>query len=154
MVTIGRADEPAAEGDETCVLAVETGPVLVQFSRAVTVTIPVPAHVPADRPIDVRYYDPDSLTWSTDGIHDIREIELTSGRAVRFSVTRLGLLALVVPAYTDIDESGQTDASDIQLVINAVLGIDIGGLHSDVNLDGRTDAVDIQFTINSTLGAK
>jgi hypothetical protein len=153
MITMGLAEKPAVGGDEICVLAVETGPDGLQFSSPVTVTIPVPEVIPADRPIDVRYYDTDTQTWSTDGIRNIHEIELPSGRAIQFDVTRLGLLGLVVPAHTDINESGQTDASDIQLVINAVLGVEIDGLSPDVNLDGRVDAADIQFTINSALGA-
>ncbi|MBI5091938.1 MAG: trypsin-like peptidase domain-containing protein [Candidatus Hydrogenedentes bacterium] len=54
-----------------------------------------------------------------------------------------------VPA-ADIDGDGAINAVDIQLVINAALAIDIGGMNADVNGDGHVDAVDIQAVINST----
>ncbi|MBI5093233.1 MAG: hypothetical protein HZB26_12435 [Candidatus Hydrogenedentes bacterium] len=51
----------------------------------------------------------------------------------------------------DIDGSGHVDATDVQLVINAALGIPITGA-SDINHDGQTDAVDVQLVINAALG--
>jgi hypothetical protein len=52
----------------------------------------------------------------------------------------------------DINGDGGVDASDIQLVINAVLGLDINGLIADVNTDAQVNASDIQLVINAVLG--
>jgi hypothetical protein len=52
----------------------------------------------------------------------------------------------------DVNNDNKIDAVDVQLTINAALGIGIGGLNADVNNDGKVDAVDIQITINSALG--
>ena len=54
----------------------------------------------------------------------------------------------------DINRSGTIDAVDVQLVINAVLGIDIAPFNenADVNDDDSVDAVDVQLVINGALG--
>ena len=52
----------------------------------------------------------------------------------------------------DVDGDGIVNAVDIQLVINASLGQDIGGLDADINGDGVVNAVDIQLVINAALG--
>ena len=52
----------------------------------------------------------------------------------------------------DVNSDGVIDAVDVQLTINAALGLPIGGLSGDVNHDGAVDAVDVQLTINSALG--
>ncbi|MBI4556496.1 MAG: hypothetical protein HY706_02845 [Candidatus Hydrogenedentes bacterium] len=52
----------------------------------------------------------------------------------------------------DIDADGGVDAVDVQLVINAALGLDIGALDADVNQDAQVDAVDVQLVINAALG--
>jgi hypothetical protein len=51
----------------------------------------------------------------------------------------------------DINVDGNFDAVDVQLVINAALDIDIGGLDADVNDDAAVDAVDVQSVINAVL---
>lgn len=51
----------------------------------------------------------------------------------------------------DINRDGKVDAVDVQLVINAVLDIDIEGLDADVNDDGEVNAVDVQLVINAAL---
>jgi len=52
----------------------------------------------------------------------------------------------------DINGDGQVNAVDVQLVINAALGIDIGGMNADINGDGQVNAVDVQLVINAALG--
>ena len=52
---------------------------------------------------------------------------------------------------TDINFSGAVDAADVQLVINAALGIDMP-YDADVNRDGQINAVDVQLVINAVLG--
>ena len=54
----------------------------------------------------------------------------------------------------DINRDGKVDAVDVQLVINAALGLNIGGLNADVNSNGRVDAVDVQLVINKALSNK
>jgi hypothetical protein len=44
------------------------------------------------------------------------------------------------------------DAVDVQLVVNAALGLDIGGLNADVNGENGVNAVDVQLVINAALG--
>ena len=52
---------------------------------------------------------------------------------------------------SDVNLSGKVDASDIQLVINRVLGIDTEW-NCDINNSGAVDAVDVQLVINAVLG--
>ena len=67
-----------------------------------------------------------------------------------------GAIHRMIPetANTDVDANGLNDALDIQLVINAVLGIDVGGLDTDVNDDGSDNALDIQLVINGALAKR
>lgn len=52
----------------------------------------------------------------------------------------------------DINDDGEVNAVDVQLVINAALGIAIGEFDADVNGDGTVNAVDVQLVINAALG--
>lgn len=60
------------------------------------------------------------------------------------------LEAEVVIEDEDLDQDGMLNSSDIQLVINLVLGI-IGSLDGDINNDGDVNASDIQLIINRVL---
>ena len=51
----------------------------------------------------------------------------------------------------DVDHNDKVNAQDVQLVINAALGMDTG-VDCDINRDKRTDAVDVQLVINAALG--
>ena len=59
-----------------------------------------------------------------------------------------------VPVFDpeDIDHNGAVNAIDIQFVINAALGLDIGARSADVNNDNGVNALDIQLVINAALG--
>ena len=51
----------------------------------------------------------------------------------------------------DLDADGQVGAADVQLVVNAVLGLDVAPIDADV--DGRgLSATDIQAVVNQALG--
>lgn len=53
----------------------------------------------------------------------------------------------------DVNRDGEVDAQDIQIVINAVLGLPIpDGAEPDVTGNNRVEAADIQFVINVVLG--
>jgi len=53
----------------------------------------------------------------------------------------------------DIDKSGVVNSADIQLVVNAALGIDIDPYFADVDFSGTIDAVDIQKVVVAVLNA-
>ncbi len=55
-----------------------------------------------------------------------------------------------VPGDANFD--GVVEAVDVQLVVNAALGIDIGDYDADTNNDHVIDAIDVQLVINATLG--
>ena len=53
----------------------------------------------------------------------------------------------------DINRDGAVNAVDVQMTINAALGIVlIGGHNADINGDGAVNAVDVQLVINEALG--
>lgn len=51
----------------------------------------------------------------------------------------------------DVNGSGAADAVDVQLVVNAALGVPMAA-DTDVNGDGATNAVDVQLVVNAALG--
>jgi len=64
-----------------------------------------------------------------------------------------GCFQLPTPTAPDIDMDGDVDAVDVQLVINAALGLDIDeNFEPDVNGSGNVNAVDVQLVINAALG--
>jgi hypothetical protein len=58
----------------------------------------------------------------------------------------------VEPTPFDINGDGVVDAVDIQLVINAALGLDVAPFDADINGTGKVNAVDVQLVINAALG--
>jgi hypothetical protein len=52
----------------------------------------------------------------------------------------------------DINQDGVVNAVDVQLVINAALGLSIVPYNADINGDGTVNAVDVQLVINAALG--
>lgn len=53
----------------------------------------------------------------------------------------------------DVNSSGTIDAIDVQIVINAVLGLLVQANHTpDINGDGQSNALDVQLVINAALG--
>lgn len=81
-----------------------------------------------------------------------RHVEAQDIVGVGSGSTNLDLVLEAV--FEDIDQSGQVNAIDVQLVINGALGIDIGGLDADVNADAAVNAIDVQLVINAALAAK
>ena len=78
---------------------------------------------------DVVFFDPDAAATEAAGID--------------------GICWLGLPG--DVDGDGSVDATDVQQVINAVLGITGEGNH-DIDGDGQVSAVDVQLVINAALG--
>ena len=58
----------------------------------------------------------------------------------------------VIVVNCDINNDGRINAVDVQFVINAALGLDIGDYDADVNRDARVNALDVQLVINAVLG--
>ena len=55
--------------------------------------------------------------------------------------------------FGDVNRDGQVDAADIQIVINAILGVPLPhGVHPDVTGTGSVNAIDLQSVINAVLG--
>lgn len=104
--------------------------------------------------------------FEKDGVVDSMEMErvthtYTESGVYSVSLTLEGVLAgndtetrlnyVEVLPKEDIDGQSGVNAVDVQLVINAALEIDIGGLNADVNGDGDVNAVDVQRVINKAL---
>jgi hypothetical protein len=51
-----------------------------------------------------------------------------------------------------VNRDGFVNAVDVQLVVNAALGLDIGLFSADINGDAQANAVDVQLVINAALG--
>ena len=61
------------------------------------------------------------------------------------------LFRLAPISNQDINTDGAVNASDVQLVINAALGVDTG-YNCDVTGDGAVTASDVPTVINAALG--
>lgn len=84
---------------------------------------------------------------------------MAGGKPLRFANATQGEIWLTLGALTigsiqapptDVNESGETDAVDVQLVINAALSL-IALPAADINGDTDVDAVDVQLVINGAL---
>lgn len=66
----------------------------------------------------------------------------------------IGLDTVDVSAFhaCDINRDGFVNAIDVQLCVNAVLGISIGALDADVNDDQNINALDLQRVVNVVIG--
>lgn len=56
------------------------------------------------------------------------------------------------PVPGDVDGNGDVNAVDVQLVVNAALELDIGGLDADIDNNGDVNAIDVQLVVNAALG--
>ena len=52
----------------------------------------------------------------------------------------------------DVDRDGRVDAADVQLTVNAALGLGATYADCDIDRDGQVDAADVQLVINAVLG--
>jgi hypothetical protein len=79
-------------------------------------------------------------------------IDAVSGPNPEGKVYAFDILPGPPPNPYDINGDGFVNAVDVQLVINAALGISIAPFNADVNGDGSINAVDVQQVINAALG--
>ena len=91
----------------------------------------------------------DTETWSPAAAFNVQ----TGAGTLSFEISQFGILAIVGAntIYGDVNRDGVVNAVDIQLVINAVLGIPVQ-YKCDINKDDAVDAVDVQLVINVVLG--
>jgi len=134
-------------------LLTQFGPTGQQFSQPVTIYIPHAAETEHGDILEVRYFDAATEQWVSDGISDVQHHDGTPNHLLSFQITHFTIFA-VTPTIDseDINMTGSVDAVDVQLVINAVLGINIDERDADVNNDGAIDALDVQRVINAALG--
>jgi len=78
---------------------------------------------------------------------------------IAFLAVMLAALVTCVPAHAqlmagDVNRDGYVDALDLQILINAALGLPVNAtvLDMDVNGDGPVDALDVQLCSNAVLG--
>jgi hypothetical protein len=65
-----------------------------------------------------------------------------------------GLVIVVDRIHVDVNKDDVVNAVDVQLVVNAVLGMEVPeGIEPDVDGDGDYDAVDVQLVINGAAAA-
>ena len=84
---------------------------------------------------------------ATDYVQAVSNVNVTASRIYPVSIS-----LIANDNVGDINADGRIDAIDIQFVINAALGLDVGLLNGDVNGDGDVNAVDVQIVINVALG--
>jgi hypothetical protein len=85
-----------------------------------------------------------TMRYNSDGYfdRDIGNVDVGETDATRVDVQ-------LAPYRADVDDDEQVGATDVQVVINAALGL--GGENADVNDDGQVNALDVQGAINSAL---
>ncbi|MDX9972048.1 MAG: Ig-like domain-containing protein [FCB group bacterium] len=89
-------------------------------------------------------YDPSLRAGTIIGQNPPAGTDIAPGTEVRLIVS--------TDKKIDVDASGLVDARDVQLVINAVLGRDIGSCSADLNGDNVVNAKDVQLVNNAVLG--
>jgi len=92
------------------------------------------------------------VTASTNTVQSLRNglVRITSANAANSSID-ITIQQDVDAARADINRDGVINAIDVQLVINAALGIS-SEYDADINGDGVVNAVDVQLVINAALG--
>jgi hypothetical protein len=100
---------------------------------------------------DALLEDTYSISISKEGYETIEgSVSVTSLSISEFSVDAIPTPAPSAARLEDVNGSASVDAVDVQLVINAALGL-ITGVPYDVNRAAGTDAVDVQLVINGAL---
>jgi glucose/arabinose dehydrogenase len=81
-------------------------------------------------------------SFGEDGAGELYIVDYSGGRVLKVLARTPG----------DIDGGGMIDAVDVQLVVNAVLGISIHPYRADPVRNGVADAADVQSIVNAILG--
>lgn len=78
-------------------------------------------------------------------------LKLRSITGVESDVIPSITVKIVADVKADVNKDGSVDARDIQVAVNAVLGMGPIPRSTDVNNDGATNALDVQLLVNSVL---
>jgi len=152
LITVEEVGDLPGMPDFTPIISVKLGPPGTQFAEPVTITIPLPDDASPNLDYTVEYFNELEQVWKTDGIFDIRVIPFRDGHAVRFKTSHFTVFTVVLKLQGDVNRDGVVNAIDVQLVINAALGMDIGAdFEADVNGDSVVNALDVQVVINAAL---
>ncbi len=89
----------------------------------------------------------DAIDLDADNDGFTNQEELIAGTNPYLFFDRPGML------WGDLDDDGDVDAADGQLLINAVLGVGVYQPRGDGNQNGRNDALDLQMLVNIILAA-
>lgn len=146
------ADPPPIPPGWRLLFAVELTPTgLVMNNNSAQVMLPWYGAPNDDPGFFVAYYDPASGEWLDDGITNV--FFMASDKTVRFSLKKLMTYGVFVFSG-DVNGDGDVNAVDIQLVINAALGLSVGDVNANVDGDAgnAVNAVDVQIVINQALG--
>ena len=130
------------------------GPAGAQFDGDVLVRLPfnyAPDGPGANPVLFAYYFNENEQQWLRDGITGPGY--LPDLRVAEFGTTHFTTFAILT-YQGDINLDGFVNAVDVQLVINAALGISVEPLDPNVDADpdGAANAIDVQVTINRALG--
>ena len=90
--------------------------------------------------------------YEYDDVGRMTKVTFDDGTSVAYKYDAAGNLLNVSSGEPgDVNNDGGVNAVDVQLVINAALGIETD-FNSDINTDGSVNAVDVQLVINGALG--
>ena len=149
VATIGYVPDPPAHPESGhFLIAVELGPEGIVFAQPVVVALPAPESKLNPDALEVDYFDAATGTWHT--VAGPGDLTIADG-FVTFETPHFCVFALRQTEAADVNGDGLVNAVDVQLVINAALGVDTG-FNCDVNGDGATNAIDVQLVINAALG--
>jgi len=156
VVSLGAVPEGNAPGPPRRAVSrvVEVGPAGTAFAQAATVRIPLSMSVPDLDEVAAAVFNQAGGNWSTSGLDNVRAEEGSPSGYVEFETSALSFFVLYLPpSGVDIDRNGVVNAVDIQLVINAVLGLSLQPwMDADVSNSGTASAEDVQLVINAALG--
>lgn len=152
VLSLGLAAVPPALPARPVSAVLEAGPWSVAFSKALDLRIPLLTRPARPGSLVVYRFSSSTQTWTEQGVSNVvYEDDGANGWAV-FQATQLGFfIAAQGSAPADVDQNGAVNAIDVQLVINAVLGVP-GDFDCDTDGDGRVNARDTQIVINASLG--
>ena len=155
VIAVSSVMNPPAVSPEFLGVPIELTPEGLTFSQPVTVTFTHPSTTAHPVEVEVRYYDSATGTWSDEGISNVVHVSGTPNDTVSFDTTHFTIFGVMgALENADVNLDAQVNAVDVQLVINAALGLPTAYPRTDVNDDGSTDAVDVQLVINGALGLK
>lgn len=92
-----------------------------------------------------------AITYVYDAAGRLTKVDYGNGTAIQYTYDKAGnLLKRFVGSPCDVKQTGSTNVSDVQAVINEALGA--AAATDDLNQDGVTNVVDVQILVSAVLG--